>query len=199
MIQIYGPKASSALRCYWLLEELGVPYEVMPFDFSKGDSQSPEFLKMNPNGKVPVIVDDGFVLWESLAINYYLIEKYKATNLVGETLQQHAEVNQWIVWSISHLQPSFYPLVIQKFSNLPESEATKIAREKDLPHYLPILESHLSDKEYVALDKFTLADITVMSIMEMASFINYDMSAYPNITAWMNRVGQREAFKKVRP
>lgn len=196
MIKIYGSKRSSAFRCYWLMEEMGISYETMPLDFTKGEHKSPEYLQLNPNGKVPTIMDDGFVLWESLAINYYLIEKYNGVELVGNSATDHAEVNKWNIWSITHLSESFFPLVMQKYFNTPDSEATKDAKEKELPRYLAVLENHLSDKEYMALEKFTLADITAMSVANMAVFVGYDLSAYPNITSWMERLSQRPAYQR---
>ena len=196
MIQIYGSKKSSAFRCYWLMEELGIPYETMLLDFSKQEHKSAEYLKLNPNGKVPTIIDDGFVLWESVAINYYLMEKYNGVQFVGATAQEHAEVNKWNIWSITHLSESFHPLVMQKYQNTPDSEMTKNARENELPRYLGVLEAHLADKEYMALGKFTLADITAMSVVQVAPFANFDISSYPNILAWMARLSEREAFKR---
>lgn len=196
MIKIYGSKRSSAFRCYWLMEEMGISYETMPLDFTKGEHKSPEYLQLNPNGKVPTIMDDGFVLWESLAINYYLIEKYNGVELVGNLATDHAEVNKWNIWSITHLSESFFPLVMQKYFNTPDSEATKDAKEKELPRYLAVLENHLSGKEYMALDKFTLADITAMSVANMAVFVGYDLSAYSNITSWMERLSQRPAYQR---
>ncbi len=197
MIQIYGSKKSTAFRCYWLMEELGIPYDTVALDFSKGEHKSPEYLKLNPNGKVPTIVDDGFVLWESLAINYYLLEKQQATDLVGSTAQEHAEVNKWNIWGVTHLTESFHPLVMQKYRNTPDSEATKAALETEVPRYVSVLENHLADKEYIALGKFTLADITLMSAMQSVFFINYDLSAFPNVMAWMARLSEREALKKL--
>jgi glutathione S-transferase len=196
MIQIYGSKRSSAFRCYWLLEELGIPYETMPLDFAKQEHKSEQYLKLNPNGKVPTMIDDGFVLWESVAINYYLMEKYNAVQFVGTTMQEHAEVNKWNIWAITHLSESFHPLVMQKYFKTPDSEATKNAREQELPRYLSVLDTHLADKEYMALGKFTLADITTMSVVQAAGFADFDLSTYANIMIWMGRLSEREAYKR---
>ncbi|OGH92154.1 MAG: hypothetical protein A2563_01040 [Candidatus Magasanikbacteria bacterium RIFOXYD1_FULL_40_23] len=197
MIKIYGSKRSTAFRCYWLLEELALPYETVLVDFAKGENKSSEYLKLNPNGKVPTMVDGDFVLWESLAINYYLMEKQQAVELVGNTAQEHAEVNKWNIWGVTHLNASFEPLVLQVYRKTPDSEAIKAAMEVEIPRYLSVLENHLVDKEYVALGKFTLADITLMSSMQSANFVKYDLSNYPNVMAWMARLSEREAFKKL--
>lgn len=197
MIKIYGSKKSTGFRCYWLMEELGIPYETVLVDFAKGEHKSAEYLKLNPNGKIPTMVDGDFVLWESLAINYYLVEKQQAAHLVGNTAQEHAEVNKWNIWGVTHLNASFEPLVLQAYRKTPDSEVTKAAIEVELPRYLSVLENQLADKEYVALGKFTLADITLMSVVQLSGFVNYSLSAYPNITAWVARLSEREAYKKV--
>lgn len=197
MIKIYGSKRSSAFRCVWFLEELGVEYETVPLDFQKGENKTPEYLQLNPNGKIPTMVDGDFVLWESVAINYYLMEKYQALQFAGKTPEEHGLVNQWTLWSIMHLYESFHPVMMQKFRNLPESESIKAAREQEIPRYLTVLNNHLSNNEFVALDYFTLADLTVMSVVRSADFIGYDLSSYVHIVRWMAMVAERPAYKKV--
>ncbi len=197
MITIYGSKRSSAFRCIWLMEELGVPYEVKILDMAKGENKTPEYLKLNPNGKIPTLVDDGFVLWESMAINYYLLEKYEGVWLVGTTAQEHAQVNQWNFWFLIHLYEAFHPLVMQVYRKLPDSEATKRSHEELLPRYLKVLEDHLSNKEYMVLERFTLADLTGISVVKSAAFVNYDLGAYPHIRAWMEQVMARPAYQKL--
>ncbi len=196
MIKIYGSNRSTGFRCYWFLEELGLPYETVLVDFAKGENKSPEYLKLNPNGKVPTMMDGDFVLWESMAINYYLMEKEQAMQFVGTTLQEHAEVNKWNFWALTDVSAEFLPLILQKYRKTPDNEVITASREQGIPHYLAVLEAHLADKEYVALGKFTLADITVMSVVRLATFVDFDLSSYPNVMAWMSRLSEREAYKK---
>ncbi len=87
MITLYGPARSSAGRCFWLLEELGLSYENKPVDMMKKEHKSDWFLKVNPNGKVPALVDGNTTLFESMAINYYLAEKYKP-EFLGKTVEE---------------------------------------------------------------------------------------------------------------
>ncbi len=197
MIKIYGSKRSTSFRCIWLLEELNVPYEIVELDFTKGEHKSAEYLALNPNGKVPTMVDGEFVLWESLAINYYLMEKYNGVHLVGSTPEEHARVNQWNFWSVIHLYEAFHPLVMQKYRSTPDSEATKMSLEQTLPRYLGVLEAHLAGKEYVALSTFSLADMTVYSVVKSAGFVDYDLSKYTNIVSWMKRVSERPSLQKM--
>ena len=76
MIRLYGEPRSQAFRCVWMLEELGLDFELVPTSFSNGESRAPDFLAINPNGKVPVLVDGDTTVWESLAINHYLADRY---------------------------------------------------------------------------------------------------------------------------
>ena len=198
MIKIYGSKRSSAFRCVWLAEELGLEYEIVEVDFQKGEHKSPEYLKLNPNEKVPTMTDGDFVLWESLAICYYLMEKKQTQEFVGTTPEEHGIVNQWCLWSLMHLYSNaFAPLTMQKFRKTPDNDNTKLSKEVELPRYLGVLENRLEGREYVALDHFSLADIVVMSVAQSATFIELDMTSYPNIGAWMKRTSERLAYKKI--
>lgn len=197
MITIYGSKNSSAFRCIWVLEELNIPYTIKTLDFQKGENKSSEYLALNPNGKIPTMVDGEFVLWESLAINYYLMEKYNGVWLVGKTAEEHAQVNQWNFWSLIHLYEAFHPLVMQKFRNTPDSDATKAATSELLPRYLKVLDNRLHGREYLALDTFSLADITAMSVLKNAAFVSYDISSYPHIVSWMKHISERPVYQKL--
>jgi glutathione S-transferase len=198
MIKIYGTPRSTAFRCYWFMEEIGgIEYETQSVDFAKGENKSAEYLKLNPNGKVPTMVDGEVVVWESMAICYYLMEKYQALQFVGTTAEEHAEVNQWTFWSAIHLANAFEPLVLQTYRKTPDSEMTKMSREQELPRYLSVLEGHLAGKEYMVMNKFTLADIAVMSVVRLVDFVSFDLSSYPNIKSWVARLSEREAYKKV--
>ncbi|MEK7434696.1 MAG: glutathione S-transferase family protein, partial [Cyanobacteriota bacterium] len=88
----------------WLLEETGKPYQVVDIDIFKGEHKSESFLKLNPNGKIPCLQDDNFILWESVAINYYVAAKNKP-ELLGSNLQERALIDQWVLWCSSELNP----------------------------------------------------------------------------------------------
>lgn len=197
MITLYGSRDSSGFRCLWLLEELALPYEVKKLDMKAGEHKAPEYLALNPNGKVPTLVDGEFVLWESLAINEYLAKKAGATHLLGNSLEEQALIQQWSLWSVMHLYSAFYPLVMQVFRQTPDSDATKAALETEIPRYLKVLEQHLENKTYMVAERFTLADIAAMSVVGSAQFVKYDLSAYANIAKWMSLVTDRPAYKKL--
>src|SRR3954462_4458911 len=101
MIQFSGSPASSAGRTHWLLEELGVPYEYRRGSARDGGTRTPEFLALNPSGKIPFLVDGEFKLFESIAINFYLAEKYGAS-LWPDDSARRALVYQWSLWAITN-------------------------------------------------------------------------------------------------
>ena len=195
MYKIYGPKQSSSFRCLWVAEELGVPYENISIDMKAGEHKSSEFLAMNPNGKVPVLKNGDFVLWESLAIASYLVDK-EGSDLGGANAEERALVWQWTLWALIHLAQPLEKVMSYKWMNKPEDEGADEARGR-LPQWFGILNTALEGKEYLIANRFTLADISVTSVAMYANFIGYDLSAYPHVVAWLQRINQREAFKKI--
>jgi len=197
MIKIFGPRQSSAARCMWTMEELGLQYEVVPVNMQTGEHKTPEFLKMNPNGKVPVMVDGDLVLYESMAINFYLCGHYDGGMLLGDTDTEKGLVLQWSFWVATQLASPFELVVVAKWRQIPEGDAHKVARE-EITKYLTVLEGQLAGKDYLVANKFTLADLHVVSVVANVSFIGFDMVAYPNISAYVARCAARDAYIKAR-
>jgi glutathione S-transferase len=192
MITLYGSANSSAGRCIWLLEELNVPYEQKELDMKAREQKSEWFLKLNPNGKVPVVVDGELVLWESFAINHYLAEKYKP-ELLGRILEDKARVAQWSWWGALHVQKYFDAILYFVLFNVGTKEHAIKAGE-DVKPYLVVLEAHLSERDFVVGKEFTLADLNLGSIINIGIGLNYDFSPYPSIMAWMGRLKTRPAM-----
>lgn len=198
MIQIYGPAGSSAGRCFWALEEVGVPYEAVPVNMRAKDHKKPEFLRMNPNGKVPVLKDGDFVLWESMAINFYLAEKYKPA-LLGADLQEKAEVLKWSFWALVEYQTPIIEAFIQKVF-VPEAHRDHAIIAKSLEKIAPLnqlLEQQLTGRDYLVGSSFSLADINVASVAKLCPMIGADLSQFPAIQSWVNRLMERPAALKV--
>src|SRR5262245_39410304 len=105
MIKLYGIRQSRAARSLWCLEELGVPYEHVPIHFAT-DAKKPEFKAINPNGKVPALVDGDVTLFESMAINLYLVKKYDKAGLQPKSLEDEARAIQWSFWGMTEIEPS---------------------------------------------------------------------------------------------
>ena len=197
MITIYGSPKSSAGRCFWCLEEAGVTYETKSIDFRANEHKSENFLKINPNGKVPVLVDGDFNIWESLAINNYIADAYKP-ELLGNTPQERGLISQWSIWSVADLQVPFIDAFIQLvFVPEPHRNADIITKSfEKLPTMLGALESELEGKEYLVADRFTLADLNVSFVVSVSDDIKFDLSEYKNINAWRTRIAERGAAKR---
>ncbi len=196
-MKIYGSPKSSAGRCFWTLEECGVEYEVGKIDFRQRQHKSPEFLKLNPNGKIPVLVDGDFKLWESMAINSYLALSH-APELLGSNIKSKALVNQWSFWALAELQDPIIQVFIQLVF-VPEEKRNYELVEKmqaKLPVLFDVLNTSLENKNFLVNNEFTLADLNVLSVVEISHEIKFDYSKYANITNWEKKISERAAYKK---
>lgn len=197
MISLYGSPESSAGRCFWCLEEVKAPYQAIDVNFRTKEHKSDTFLKINPNGKIPAMVDDDVTLFESVAINFYLAEKYKK-ELLGTTLQEKGYVYQWSIWALAEVQPPLIEAFIQKVF-VPEDRRDHGIIEKALnkvPALLKVLEDRLSESKYLAGNEFTLADLNTASVVTLLHHIQYDISAYKNTVNWLAVLSERDAFKR---
>jgi glutathione S-transferase len=195
MMKMYGTKMSTARRCLWLLEELGQKVEVISMNFKEGENKKPEYLALNPNGKVPTLVDGNFVIWESSAINYYLAEKFKS-DLLGTTPEERALVQQWSYWVIANLAGEFETLIMKNYGREVSEQQEKMTRES-IARFLTVLDGFLKGKTYLVAERFTLADLHVASIVNYAAFTNYDLTSFVEVTRWLNTIKDRPAFKQV--
>jgi glutathione S-transferase len=196
MMKIYGGKMSSAGRCWWAAAEAGVELEQIPLDFQKNEHKSAEYLAINPNGKVPTLVDGDIVIWESMAINNYILEKHKPDLFGPMDAGSHAQLLQWSYWSLAHLNKALEPLYMQKYRGpLPAEEVPKHMEELD--KWMKILDAHLAGKDYMVGNVFTIADINVGSVASAGKAFNMDYAPYPNVQRWMATLAARPAFQSV--
>lgn len=195
MLTLYGTKRSSAFRCHWLLHELGLEYETKSVDISGGENKTEAFLKLNPNGKVPVLVDDGFSVFESFAINQYLAEKY-LPELAGKDLQERALVAQWNCWTLANLADPFMTLILQYYRKTPDNDDI-LAAKTAIDRFLPVLDQALAGKKYLVNDTFTLADINLCSTIDNQEMSGIDLSRYPNLATWMTVLKTRPALMEL--
>jgi glutathione S-transferase len=199
-IKLYDAKISPYARKVRLIAaELGIPIEKIALDFSKGEFHSPEYRAKNPNGKVPTLDDDGFLLWESIAILKYLAEK--KPGLLPADAKGRALADQWMFWWAAHPEPALdlllYEMVIKPYMGKPGKDATIIAEANaHLDQYLPVLEQHLAGKEFM-LGKLSVADFAIAPRLELGAKVSkVDLSKYPNITAWLARLQAKPYWKE---
>ena len=197
MITLYGPARSSAGRCLWCLEEIGVAYENKNVDMRTREHKSETYLNINPNGKVPAMVDGDLKLFESMAINFYLADKYKP-ELMGTTSQERALSYQWSFWASSELQDPIIQVFIQKVF-MPEEKRSQAVIDENLeklPALFKTLDNALSANTYLNGKTFTLADLNTMSVVSIAPHIGFDLSNYKNVESWLKAISDRPAYQK---
>ena len=198
MIKIYGSPHSSGGRCYIMLEECGLKYEPVSIDMREGQHKSPQYLQLNPNGKVPTLVDGDLILWESIAINRYLAEKYKP-ELLGTTIEDRAHIDQWTIWSIAEFQPPLIDLFIQMVF-VPEAKRDLALIEKSKEKSalkLSVLNSYLQGREFMVGNYFSMADLNVASVANIGPELDMDFSIYPHVQSWLDRIKERPSFKAI--
>ena len=197
MIVFYGSPMSSAGRTHWMLEEVGVPYDYRRISIRNGDNKKPEYLKVNPAGKIPCIVDGDLTLTESMAINFYLAEKY-GKKMMPTDAAQRAHAYEWSLGAISNVQPLFLT-ILHHTMLLPEEERSPKEAQKareEIGPYLDLLDRALSGKEYLVGDGFSVADVNVASVIGLGAMLGVDVSGRQNVQAWLGRLQARPAFAK---
>lgn len=194
----YSPMSTATITDV-VLEELGMPCEKVTVDLKKGDTHTAAYLRMNPNGKVPLLVHDGTAIWESAAITLYLGEIFGvAQGLYPPPGTERAEAMKWIVWSNVTLGEAvgrwmrntseYYPA---EQHNAKGGEAAKA----DIQGCLRILDDALAEKPYL-LSEYSLADTHVNSLVDWLRFVQVDLSPYGNVSAWNRRCAARPAYAR---
>ncbi len=198
MTKLYGTSRSRAARSLWALEELGVKYEHVATPTT--EAKSPEHLKRNPNGHVPTLDDDGHLLWESMAINLYLAEKYGKNSLWPADVGAHGDAYKWSVWAMTEVEPHLIAILRNRVLNPPEQRDEKAAQAavEALKAPLKVLEEALTGKDYLLGKNFTIADLNVAAVMSWIPMMRLDISATPATQAWLTKCLGREANQKVR-
>ena len=198
MITVYGIPRSRAMRPLWMLEELGVPYELERVSFV-GETRTPEFLKLNPNGHIPVLRDGDLVLWESMAINLYLARKYDKQGLWPRTPEDEGRAFQWSFWAMTELEePTLTALMHRRIFPEAQRDAKKAddAAER-FKKPLAVLDGALASRPNLLGDTFTVADLNVGAVLAWAPLAGLDLSAAPKVAAWAGRAAARPAFQRV--
>ncbi len=195
----YAPH-SSASPVHWTLEELGVPYEKVQLDFRAGDTKKPDFLKLNPNAKVPVLVHDGVAIFESAAIQLYLGELFGvAKGLYPAPGPKRGEVMKWIVWTNVTLGEAMSRYGRNLGQWAPEDERNAKAGETakaEILGLLQIVEDTLQGRSYLTGEDFTLADLHLASWLDYVRMMKIDIDPYPALVAWCSRCTARPCCAK---
>jgi len=197
MLVIYGSARSRAMRVLWMAGELGIPYEHRDWLPRSPETRTPEFHALNPNYRVPVIEDDGFVLYESMAINFYLAKKHRST-LCPADLKQEALALQWSLWETDRLDRQIVNHA-RHTKDLPEAERKPEVAEAAWKEVVPAfdaLETALQKSQWLAGPAFSVADLNVAAALYRA--LALDLGKWPRLKAWLQRCWERPAAKQAR-
>ncbi|MDQ2139169.1 glutathione S-transferase family protein [Alcaligenaceae bacterium B3P038] len=199
MLTIHHLGRSQSERILWLCEELGLPYTMVKHVRDPVTILSPPALKaLHPLGAAPVIIDDGVMLAESGAIVQYLIEKYGSGRLaLNSSDPDFAAYLYWFHFANANLQAVMGRNMLLRRLELADDDAVLLSTRERLSRALGMVEARLGSATYLAGDAFTAADImTVFSLTTMRIFMPLDLSPYPNILAYLARIGAREGYQR---
>lgn len=177
------------------LDEIGEPYEVAAL--SRFDDCRPadaEYRKINPNGVTPTIEDHGLVLWESGAILQYLADTRPGKGLLPDDPRERAVAQQWVAWEGATLAPALLALFRPMMAAEPDQEVIAAAGQAYTTK-LTILDRELDGRDYVD-GKFSIADIALGNMVPVGFMIGFDMTPFPHILSWLDRLGQRPAWAR---
>ncbi|MCF6775648.1 glutathione S-transferase family protein [Thiotrichales bacterium 19X7-9] len=202
MIKLYGFNLSFPTnKVRFALNLFNLEYEFVALNPWKGEHKSEAHIKRHPAGKVPVIEDGDFTLFESNAIVRYLAEKVHNTNYYPSDLQQQALVNQWLDFAAAHIGTNVSKVLFNRYF------ADKIGIEVDsrsmeeghqfLTNHLPILEAQLTNNTYIAGNHMTIADIGLLASLDPVDLIDIDLNQYPHLNNWRKQLMKESFYTKV--
>jgi len=197
----HHPYSFNARRAVMTALHLDSPVELVFVDLAKGEQRQPQFLKLNPNHKVPVLEDDGFVLWESYAIMQYLADKTPRQTLYPSETRARADVNRWLFWCSQHLSPAIAILnwehVVKGFLGLGAADPAEIRRGEQLVReFAGILDAHLAGRDWISGDAVSLADIAIAAPFAATVPAKLPVTDLPNVQRWFAAMQTLEAWKR---
>jgi glutathione S-transferase len=204
MITLYGhPYSPNTRKVHWALEELGAPYQYRTIDLPRREQKQPDYLRLNPNGRVPTLVDGEFTLYESNAILWYVADKLGGGKLVPDPPYLRALVHQWVYWQTSDLGPAmgrpWWMKTVGPLLGKPVDEARHQELVAAAQAPLGILDAHLVGKPLVVGTELSIADIALGESVALAPQAGIDLAPFAHLGAWLARLAERLAFKKTRP
>ena len=180
---LYGTINTRAYRCIWMLDELGLKYDTLAVDMDGGFLSDPDYLNINPNGRMPALVNDDGVFWEGHAINIYLAKKYGG-EIAPKSMLEEVRTIQWTIWSLTEIErPLFIIAVNTKMFVDEQSEGEISLARKKLSRPLNALARALDHQDYLLGNRFTVADLNVVSVLAMALMAEMDLGEYSDIVA----------------
>jgi len=197
----YGRISGNSARVAFALNEAGATFRARLVDTASGENQSPEYLSVNPMGKIPALVDGNLKLWESNAINWYVAEKLPNARLLPNAIDARASVQRWLFFQAAHVSPASITIFratnarVQAFWKTSGDPRAVEAAHKELGRYFPVLEGVLANRSWLEGD-FSLADIAYAPHSFLLVEGGFDIARYPRVRSWLERLWARSAWKK---
>jgi glutathione S-transferase len=194
-LRIYGVARTRAFRALWIAEELKLDYEHVPVEIGEAGARTPEFLALNPNGRLPLIAAGDFVLSESLAIALYLAKKYSHGALYPTALEAEARLWQWSFWALAEVDRGVNIWSLHAI-RLPPNERDAVLRDealKLLAAPFKVLDAAVAGNAYLLGPDFTVADLNVATVISRA--IDMDLAPWPHLKNWLMRCLDRPAAR----
>lgn len=196
MIKLYDhPLSGNSYKSRLLLNHLGVEYERINVDVFKGEQNDPKFAALNPNKKIPVLVDEDFVMWESNALLFYLGKKYSPNDYYPEDAQTHGLVAQWLLFGKTSIDPN---LAMARY--LTRFVTKEGQEEQDLAKFrahgtmtLKIMDDHLKDREFLA-GSYSIADMGCYPYVHLSPEGGIDIEAYSSVMSWIERIQAQPGY-----
>jgi glutathione S-transferase len=197
----YHPLSSNSRRVVMTAIQLDLPLELVTVDLLNGEHRGADYLRRNPNGKVPMLEDDGFLLWESHAIVQYLANKTPGQQLYPVGIQARADVDRWLFWSAYHFTPAVGFITRERVSKRMvggsgDPDPIEIARgEALLASAAGALDIHLHGKTWIAQDRLTLADLAIAAPLMHTAAAKLPVVTYDSLQAWFSRIQELDCWK----
>jgi len=199
----YFPPSPNTRKVHAVAIHLGLPLELRLVDLEKGEQRTPEFVRLNPTGRTPVLQDGDFILWESTAMMQYLASQVPNT-LWPEDRQIRADIMRWQSWQLAHwhhvCQPLQYENFVKPLLQLgePDPQVVQQATERFHPEAI-VLNDHLAQHEFLVNHTLTLADFSVASDLTYAVPGRFPLEDYAHIRTWYSRIEQLSAWQQTAP
>ncbi len=192
VMQLYEFGPTRSIRARWTLQELGVPFEPITVDLRAGEHRRPEFLKINPAGKVPVLVDGDVTVTESVAIALYLAEKYPEKSLLPTGIGQRAQLHRWLLFAATELEQPLWR--IARHTSLYAEEkrlpADVTLARSDFGDMAAVLEDHVRGRQFLVGAGATIADLVTAYTLDWANEVEL-LGDFPQLRAYMERMYAR--------
>ncbi|KWF70252.1 glutathione S-transferase [Burkholderia multivorans] len=191
-MKLYGFAGTRTQRALWGLKELGLDFEFVPVNLLEGEHRRPDFLRINPAGKVPVLIDGDLVIPESAAIVLYLADKYPDKHLLPVDLAQRAHAYRWIMFAVTELEQPLWRIARHTMLYPPDKRLPAdiaLARD-DFASMAVILERHLDGRAFIVGDTLTVADCVTAYLIDWAGEYGL-IDTFPNLRAYLERMYAR--------